>query len=473
MVENTGTRRTRRRIAVVTGDTLTEKMAGPAIRAWNIASELAKEHEVELATTGDCQLVNPDFHVRHVGAAELGGLERWCEILLFQGSLLNEYPFLLASNKVIVVDLYDPMHLEQLEQTRGLMDQRRRDIIHAATVVLNQQILRGDFFLCASPKQRDFWLGHLAALGRINSVLYDADETLEEFIAVTPFGIPQTPPQHTTNMVKGVIPGIAGDDKVVLWGGGIYNWFDPVTLIRAMKIVIGSVPNARLLFMGRGHPNPLVPKMQAATAAREVSDGLGLTGEYVIFNDEWVRYSDRQNFLLESDVGVSTHLDHLETAFSFRTRILDYLWASLPMVCTRGDSLADLVEEHDLGITVRPGDVDGLADALVTLLLDDAQNARIRANVGAVAPRFYWSTTLRPLIEFCRDPKRAPDLLDADIVSRMGKPLEAPVPPWEGVRGDAQLFREYFRRGGVSLVARKGGQRLRRVISGQRRPRAR
>ena len=42
-----------------------------------------------------------------------------------------------------------------------------------ATDVLNEQLARGDFFLCASDKQRDFWLGQLAAVGRINPVTYD------------------------------------------------------------------------------------------------------------------------------------------------------------------------------------------------------------------------------------------------------------------------------------------------------------
>ena len=62
----------------------------------------------------------------------------------------------------------------------------------------------------------------------------------------------------------------------------------------------------------------------------------------MFFNEGWVDYDDRQNYLLESDIGVSTHLDHIETAFSFRTRILDYLWASLPIVATAGDSFADI-----------------------------------------------------------------------------------------------------------------------------------
>ena len=44
------------------------------------------------------------------------------------------------------------------------------------------------------------------------------------------------------------------------------------------------------------------------------------------------------------------HLDHVETAFSFRTRVLDYLWASLPVVTTAGDAMAMLVTGSGAGL---------------------------------------------------------------------------------------------------------------------------
>ena len=39
------------KIVVATPDTLTARMAGPGIRAWQIACALAVEHEVQLVTT--------------------------------------------------------------------------------------------------------------------------------------------------------------------------------------------------------------------------------------------------------------------------------------------------------------------------------------------------------------------------------------------------------------------------------------
>jgi len=464
--------RSRRRVLVLTGDTLAARMAGPAIRALQIAKSLAGDHEVVLATTSGCDLKRSDFTARRVATqADMAELERWADVIVFQGYLMHEYPVLRASTKPIVVDMYDPFHLEQLEQAKDLGPEARRNVVQSATGVLNEQILRGDFFLCASEKQRDFWLGQMAGLGRVNPAVYDRDETLGSLISVVPFGVEDQPPVATRRSVKGVLPGIGVDDKVVLWGGGIYNWFDPLTLIRAMAIVRDRVPEARLLFMGVKHPNPAVPEMRMATQARELAEELGLLGSTVIFNYEWVPYEERQNFLLESDVGVSTHLDHVETAFSFRTRILDYIWASLPIVCTEGDSLASLVEQRDLGRTVPAGDVERLAEVLVTLLADNEANAHYRVNLAGIAPEYQWSTVLEPLRAFCRDPRRADDLLDAAGRLDTGRGVAVVTPPWQGVRGDVVLVRTYLREGGPQLLAQKVTERASRLARGRLRGR--
>jgi GT2 family glycosyltransferase len=462
----------RRRVLVLTGDTLAARMAGPAIRALQISKELAKEHEVTLATTAGCDLRRGDMRTVQIPSQQaMADLERWADVIVFQGYLMHEYPVLRTSKKPIVVDMYDPFHLEQLEQARDLGEQRRRDVVQSATAVLNEQILRGDFFLCASEKQRDFWLGQMAGLGRVNPAVYDRDETLGSLISVVPFGVEDEPPVATGRAVKGVIPGIAEDDKVILWGGGIYNWFDPLTLIRAMALVQGKVPNARLLFMGVKHPNPAVPEMRMAVQARDLARELGLLDSTVIFNHTWVPYDERQNFLLESDIGVSTHLDHVETAFSFRTRILDYIWTSLPIVCTQGDSLATLVEQRQLGRTVPAGDPEALATVLVDLLTDDALSATFRANLAGIVPEYRWSQVLKPLVAYCRDPKRADDLLDSKGVLRTGTSLEIVPPAWGGVRGDMALLGTYLREGGPRLLAGKVKARAARLARGKLRQR--
>jgi glycosyltransferase involved in cell wall biosynthesis len=456
------------RIVVATPDTLTSKMAGPGIRAWQIARALSAEHEVQLVTTTLADLPESPFPVESVDDNGLADVERWCDVLIFQGWLAHNRPFLLESTKVLVADVYDPLHLEQLEQGRDDGRRGRLLAVQSATAVLNEQLLRGDFFLCASEKQRDFWLGQLAALGRVNPVTYDEDQTLRALISVVPFGVAETPPVRTRAAVKGVVPGIGPDDTVLLWGGGIYNWFDPLTLLRAVDRLRRRRPDVRLFFLGLKHPNPDIPEMRMAVEARALSDRLGLTGTFAFFNEGWVDYDDRQNYLLDADIGVSTHLDHIETAMSYRTRILDYLWASLPTVATAGDALAELIEARQLGLTVPAGDVEALESALGALLDDDDLRARMGANAGAAATELTWSSVLAPLVAFCRAPRRAPDLLDPAVAAGLRQDLAAVTERWRGVRYDLRTAVDHLREGGPGLAVRKAGGRLYRLAATRR-----
>jgi hypothetical protein len=336
----------RRRILVATPDVLQPKMAGPAIRAFRMALALSAEHDVELVSTVGCDFSHPAFRASFADGDRFRDAVKRAEVIVIQGHLIEQHPWLRRTDKILVADIYDPFHLEVLEQARDEPPNSRRVTTRLTVETLNEQLTRGDFFLCASEKQRDFWLGQLAAVGRINPATYDQQENLESLIAIAPFGVDEEPPTHTKSVLRGVVPGIDEDDKVILWGGGVYNWFDPLTLLRAIDKLRRRLPNVRLYFMGMAHPNPHVPAMRMAFQARELAEELGLVGTHVFFNAGWVDYDDRQNYLLESDVGVSTHLNHVETAFSFRTRLLDYFWASLPVVASDGDSFGDVIRLH-------------------------------------------------------------------------------------------------------------------------------
>jgi hypothetical protein len=116
-----------------------------------------------------------------------------------------------------------PYPLEGLEMNRYLSPDDRLHSGDEGVAVLQTAFQAGDFFLCASEEQRDLWLGLLMAQGRVNHLNYDADPTLRRLIDVVPFGLPAEPPRHTKNVLKGVLPGIAPDDQVILWGGGIWE----------------------------------------------------------------------------------------------------------------------------------------------------------------------------------------------------------------------------------------------------------
>ena len=437
-------------------------MAGPAIRAWQIAEALAPDHDVMLATTSPtCERSSDSFATESCDQERFAELERWATVVLFQGYVLNHVPVLKTTEKVMVVDLYDPLHLEALELNAGRPEPEKSVNIASSVRVLGEQMLRGDFFVCASEKQRDLWMGFLSAAGRVNPSNYEADPSLRGLIDVVAFGLPDHPPEHTRPALKGVVPGIGPDDEVVLWGGGVYDWFDPVTAIRAIDRVRRSRPQVRLFFLGVRHPNPAIEESRALVEARAAADELGLTGTHVFFNEEWVAYEDRPNYLLESDVAVSLHIEHIEAAYSFRTRILDYMWAGLPIVATRGDTFADLISRRGLGKVVPGQDVDAVADALLALLEDPTARLECRTRATEVARGFVWSEVLRPLVRFCADPRRAPDAGTLIPWPPVPPPPPAPVPPPAGPLARVEAA---YRRGGPSELVRAGARFARRRL---------
>lgn len=464
----------KKRIIIITGEPISKVMAGPAIRSWNMAEHLSREHEVRLLTFGTAANKPKEFDVLTVSPRDAHAADvhiDWADVIIFQGHAMAVYPALQKTDKVIVVDLYDPMHLEQLEQAKEKGPTSWTYEVDSATEVLNQQMKRGDFFLCASERQRHFWLGQLAGLGRLNPLTYSADNTMNKLLALVPFGLPSSEPVRTAPALRGVVDGIGVDDKVIIWGGGIYNWFDPLSLISAVAQLSLSHPDIRLFFLGMQHPNPAVPEMQMAVRARDLSESLGLTGKHVFFNEEWVPYNDRQNYLMDADVGVSTHFEHIETTFSFRTRILDYLWAHLPIVTTRGDGFGDLVSAEGLGIAVRENDPDALAAALQTMLYDPEAIRSAKENVGRVRQEFTWDKALAPLVEFCRNPLPAPDRVPPEQpVVRHASPTRVLR---ERVREDIVIAKRHLRDGGIGGMFSAAGGRVQRKFAARKRKAAR
>ena len=110
----------------------------------------------------------------------------------------------------------------------------------------------------------------------------------------------------------------------MLWNGGIWNWLDPCTAVAATVKAAERCPGVRLVFMFAhgGHG----PERREALAARALAKRLDALDTLVFFNEEPISYEERASWLMDADCIVWTDLDHLESNFSFRTRLLDCFW---------------------------------------------------------------------------------------------------------------------------------------------------
>ncbi|HYI14191.1 MAG TPA: glycosyltransferase [Thermomicrobiales bacterium] len=395
-------------VLLIASDTIGERMAGSGIRYWNLARVLGAQQPVTLASPNESSLDAPlgVTLVTYTGSED----ERGRTLAELVGShevvVAQHLPYLytdaeVLASRALVVDLYAPWIVEKLEYSRVDPERGEPDRKDDVTI-LNRLLTLGDFFLCASERQRDFWLGALATAGRLDLVHAQANPDLRTLIDIVPFGLPPQKPVRTGPGPREIFDGLGEDSVVALWNGGLWNWLDPLTAIRAAAIVAAGEPRFKLVFMGTRSPGAQVAEMEIAGTARALAGELGLLDTHVFFND-WVNYEERQNWLLESDLALSLHVATVEARYAYRTRMLDNIWCGLPSVVTAGDVLADLVVEQDIGEVAPPGNVAAVAAAIERAI--DRDRARgIRANLATLAGQYTWEIVSRPLLDYCANP---------------------------------------------------------------------
>ena len=371
-------------------------MAGPAIRAWEFARALSTDYQVTLVSSHPVTCSGEGFQILHEEDPLLQELWKSVDVILTQTVTLDLAYRIWRQGAYLLVDAYDPCPLEVLEMMRECPVKEASLTFFATIHQLNFAFSLADGILCASEKQRDLWIGYLLGQQLISPALYRMDASLRHLIATVPFGLHGVPPTRTGPGLRKKY-GFEPDDAVLLWGGGIWNWFDPLTLIQAIKLIHTSRKEVKLVFMGTQSPDPHVPAMSMCLKAIELAEKEGLLDKAVFFNAGWIPYQERQNFLLDATLGVSTHFDHLETRYAFRTRILDYIWAGLPIITTEGDSFADLVRSRQLGYVAPYENPEALAAAILALLDDKKQQNSIRTHLISLRKEFDWNHVVKPI----------------------------------------------------------------------------
>ncbi len=432
----------RQRVVVATGDRLGERMAGPAIRALEMARQLAPDHDVRLVSTqkpemkgtasgvaGRHQPGKRDFDIGHLTSLTWRSYADWADVLIVQGSVLTRFPDLARGDAHVAVDAYDPFQLEGLVRAATSVDDgQAADRAELEARLAADRLNRADIVLCASDRQRQWLLGQLVAMGRIDPAMVRTDPALTSFVRVVPFGLPDEPFEPRRHALREAFPSITEDDVVLVWGGGIYEWFDPATLVRGVAKAAAQDPRIKLVFLGTKHPNATVPTMPRVAEARAVASELGILDKHVFLHDGWVPYEERADWLGDASIGTSTHFQSIETELAYRTRMLDYFWAGLPVLCTEGDAIAQEVRAGGLGEVVGEADVDGVAAAILRLADHDHRD-QVAARVREHAATRTWSQVLAPVFEFVD----APELVTVRDRERYLRP--------EGMRARTGMFR--------------------------------
>jgi glycosyltransferase involved in cell wall biosynthesis len=397
-------------------DHISKSMAGPGIRSWEFAKILSKSHDVTLMIPNKTDVIPDGFSiVTTTSFINNKNLFKNIDVIITQ---LTPYKLALAAKlhgTKIILDAYDPMPLERLELFKSLPPSLYRSKIQHIVDYFNFSFQIADTVICANQSQKKLWTGLMLSQKKISTDTYIADQSLKNLIDIVPFGLSSTPPLRNGDGLKKMF-NLKNSDKVVLWGGGIWNWFDPLTLIEAIHQISQQRSDIKLVFMGTKHPNEKVPEMKMTVDAHLLAKKLNLLDKHVFFNFGWVPYEQRASFLLDADIGVSTHHEHLETDYSFRTRMLDYLWAKLPIIGTEGDAFAEIIAKNEIGLVVPYGDSQTLAKAIVHIIDNPHVAEKMKENIEQVRQQFYWDIAVKPLERMISDlastPRNKPKFKD-------------------------------------------------------------
>lgn len=200
-----------------------------------------------------------------------------------------------------------------------------------------------------------------------------------ERIRLIPFGIED----------RGILatPGEADTPVEIVFVGAFYAWHGIEELLSAFAQAREITPQIHLTLIGDGVVRP-----DCEEEARQlgVTDSVTFTG--------WLDQRKLYARLQRSHVGVAPYLDNKYNYFE-PVKILDYQMVGLPVVASALGVIPQMVDDGIGGILVPPGDVDALAEAIVTL----AQNLDLRRQMGQASRQQAYSVdnTAQAVIEMC------------------------------------------------------------------------
>lgn len=400
----------RTRVLIPIGEPIGGQMSAVGIRQYEVGKALAEHCAVTFASASADNDTEHGIPVASCRTrSEFHDLLRRHDVLYTLGLNSDRFLDVVMSGVRVVFDIYTPLAYEILEAWPELPTHLLARMHRRVSRWTSAQIMHADFIVCQHERQRDMWLGVMNAIGRLTAVETRRNPNCRHLIDVSSFGVPAHAPVRRGTPLRDRLPGLGPGDFLLLWSSKILAWQDPATLLRAMHLLRNDEPNVRLVFLGTG-PIPtggrrdwLNPASLRTRQAVELAGQLGLTDSTVFFITDRIPYRDIGAYYLDADAAVSTYPDSLETRFCLGTRLLDYVWAGLPMVISGCELQREFVEGQRLGFFVPPGDPHALAHA-IRLVKDTVIGGGGAFEFEVARRRLQWSTVTRPIIDYCVSP---------------------------------------------------------------------
>lgn len=439
-----------------------QKIEGGGQRCWGLAQGLkSKGYDVTVGVHRDFPLdVNEVDGIHLTNWAEddqFANQINTFDTLIMSYSMGGPMTFAidhLSDHVTLILDCYVPIYIEV--SARDSHDKAveysnySHDILH-----YNKALRRGDYFLCANEPQRHLYTGVLSALGVINPFSYKTERIL-----LVPFGVESSLEiAHPHNPYLEL--GVEKDDFVLLWFGGLYPWFNIKPLLSSIKSLSEKNKNFKFVIVGGKNPynsHPDFVKQYETTHTFMEENKLIDSSVYFV---DWVDFSDRINWYKHASVVISINNIGNENIYSWRTRVMDYVWGNIPMLTNGGDPLSNSLLDAGAAIRLENTEAKTLETAISSLMNDKSIVTAAHKELSKQRENYFWERVVEPIDQTLQLSEQP--YLNEKIFKEEFKPDTIEIVQAGGMR---QKVRKLARapRKVAGLVRRKGVKRSTQLV---------
>jgi len=179
----------------------------------------------------------------------------------------------------------------------------------------------------------------------------------------------------------------------MLYTGGMDRHRGIETAIRAMPLILETVPDARLVLVGDGAVRTDLEKLAA-------SIGLGNAVRF----EGWKSQDTIPSYIAGADIGLIPHVKTEHTDHTIPHKLFHYMHMGLPVLASNCKPLERILTETAAGMIHASGDHDALASTVLQLVRDDdARNQMGQNGRRAVANKYNWNYAGTALVTLYRE----------------------------------------------------------------------
>ena len=381
------------------GDQIVE---GGGLRTWGLANALSSKHlEVRLLIprsylASELQVNKFLTIIPYESASELiVELEKASVVIYPAGAphISNLCIESRDSSTILIADAYVPIHVEVASrQFHDKMQSEEIDFNSMSPYWLNA-LTSADIVLCASKEQQAYYLGILSATGHLRPSSYARIR-----IVVVPFGYFPNQKKVFENLVENRIEEMP--PLTILWYGGFYPWFDTTKfadVLLKLDSLISESNNLDYKVRIIGAENPFVEDENFKSHSKKEIRNLE-QNDRVTFSP-WLPFNERYKAFQDIDVVICLTSEGYENTLAWRTRYLDFIEYSVPLLTNSSDPLSTRIVNHHCGWKFNSTNSDELAIKLRDFILERTNLIKAKENYQVLQKELTWDASVSPLVD--------------------------------------------------------------------------